>query len=410
MASQPGESGRGFWGDSAGFLLVLLVLVGKPAGAQLPVVADARRLALGGASVAGLYDPCTSLCNPARIARQEAVSLLVPALGLAWADRDDGVDAARQVEERVESLARLSQPIRPSDRAEVLAEIDRLERDLITLSVATVAASAAGAVAVAVPDSVAGPLRLAYRAEWLLAARGRYAATDQAYLDTARGTIAVLGVLPPQPSEPSVQSTVAWRGARIETLALGSARRFGPLAVGVDLLHRRVRTIDDVRYADELDFDPDAGRRDHEDWDLNLGALVALTPRWSLGAAVWNLRERGYASARGNAVVLDRSVDLSLSYQGDGWRAGISGSLRPFDPLPGFMAEQQHVGFGVETDIGQSLKVRVGGAMNAASDDVFGDLFTAGLGWDGRRLRSDIAVAFGDGQYALAASMAMLWY
>lgn len=396
-------------GDGAGFLLVLLVMIGNSSAAQIPVPTDARRLALGGASVVDLHDTAASLSNPAGIAWQRSASLLVPALGLAWVDREDGIDAARQVEERLQSLARLSQPIRPSDRGKVLAEIDRLERDLITLSSATVAASAAGAVAVVVPDSVAGPLRLAYRAEWLLVASGRYAATDQAYLETARGSIALLGVLPPRPTEPSVESTVAWRGARIETLALGSARRFGPLAVGVDLLHRRVRTIDDVRYADELEFDPDAGRRDHEDWDLNLGALVALTPHWSLGAAVWNLREREYPSARSNVLVLERSVDLSLSYQGSGWRAGISGSLLAFDPLPGYLDEQQHLGFGLETDIGQSLRVRVGGAMNVASDDVFSDRFTSGLGWAGRRLRGDIALAFGDGEYTLAVSMATSW-
>lgn len=409
MVYRPLERGRALLGDGAGFLLVLSVLIGKSSAAQMPVSADVRRLALGGASVVDLHDAPASLGNPAGIARQQAGSLVVPAVGLAWADREDGIDAARQVEEHLESLARLSQPIRPWDRGKVLAEIDRLERALNTLSVATAVAAATGAVAVTAPGSVVGPLRLVYRAEWLLAARGRYAAEDRAYLQTARSTIALLGVLPPRPTEPSVQSTVAWRGALIETLALGSARRFGPLAVGVDLLHRRVRTIDDVRYADELEFDPDAGRRDHDDWDLSLGALVALSGRWSLGAVVLNLRDREYSSARGNALVLERSVDMSLSYQGDGWRAGISGSPLAFDPLPGFLDEQQHVGFGLETDIGQSLRVRVGGAMNVASDDVFGDRLTTGLGWAGRRLRGDIAIALGDGEYALGVSTATFW-
>lgn len=163
MVYRPLERGRALLGDGAGFLLVLSVLIGKSSVAQMPVSADVRRLALGGASVVDLHDAPASLGNPAGIARQQAGSLVVPAVGLAWADREDGIDAARQVEEHLESLARLSQPIRPWDRGKVLAEIDRLERALNTLSVATAVAAATGAVAVTAPGSVVGPLRLVYR-------------------------------------------------------------------------------------------------------------------------------------------------------------------------------------------------------------------------------------------------------
>ena len=48
--------------------------------------------------------------------------------------------------------------------------------------------------------------------------------------------------------------------------------------------------------------------------------------------------------------------------------------------------------------------------MNVASDDVFGDRLTTGLGWAGRRLRGDIAIALGDGEYALGVSTATFWY
>ena len=403
-----------------------MLLLPGPAAAIAYGVQDPRALAMGGATVAAATSAHAMLYNPAL---------------LAIYDERKERNGAQRFQFPIAS-------VQTTDAAEALYELNRDDLDQrLTAAVATFnaapTAANAGAVAVATRDLedaliriankdllVDGYVGLAIGVPGKREGGGFFAGSrlvgggfanlsdaDRALLDAyidGMTYIATGGAQgSPQPGifdaggnliDPtdSLTSMLNARGALISEMGVALAREFNlfdwpvalgiaPKAVHVQVYEYRQTVTDDLNTTSN-------GRREYDDFNLDVGATTALDGHYRLGIGIKDVLPRDYETALGGAVKLRPRVRAGIAHRSGNMQLAADLDLTRNAPV-GFESATRELAVGAEWAATDWLQLRGGYRANLEAS---GGLVSLGAGVTVSGALLDLAYGHGRETRALA--------
>ncbi|MDY6942967.1 MAG: conjugal transfer protein TraF [Pseudomonadota bacterium] len=364
---------------------------------------DPRSQAMGGSGVAAGNASNAAFFNPALLAAarsEEDFALALPIIGVRVSDKDkfrDDLDELQDVLDRLEAVDSVD------DAPQTFDDINELERLLRKADGDRVEAEALVGFTVGVPSKRWG-ISVFADARGLVGAQVNVAERDLRFLDVPVFSTIVYELA--EDPEQLLDSEVQYTGAVIGEAGIAFARNFdipwiGDLAVGITPKYTRIATFDYVQTVAEAELDVDEGRRDYDDFNVDLGIAKALTDRLKIGLVGKNLISDSYETVRGNTIRIEPQARLGLAW--DTGTVTLTGDVDVIenDPLGPLDSKTQYASVGAELNLLNTLKLRAGYRANLADSDYNEELFTAGFGFQVLGLHLDFAGMVGNDEYAV---------
>lgn len=210
-----------------------------------------------------------------------------------------------------------------------------------------------------------------------------------------------------QPLSDKISSTVLFSGADVEENGVNlsiALPDISGLTLGVNITEMTFSTIDFVQRLDQFDVDEyqeKAARKDYRFWNLDIGLRYQMTPFWSAGAVVKNVRSKEMLTARGDSIRLAPIARLGLAYQRPRLMLAVDADITKNEPL-GFDPHKQYIAFGGQFNYWRRNTIRLGYRYNFVDGT---GLPAAGLGFHAWRCKIDIAATYSFDQEEAGVSL-----
>lgn len=217
--------------------------------------------------------------------------------------------------------------------------------------------------------------------------------------------------------ENDLVSTLDGRGAVVQEYSVSLARHFEifgrDISVGVTPKTLRVSTFD-YRLSvvdDDTEVVYDEGRRDYDDFNLDVGLAHAFANNFQAGLVIRNLVPLTYRTALGNEIKLRPQARAGGSFHLARATLALDLDLTENDPL-GFDEKTRYLALGGEIDLWRFVQLRLGYRRNLVSTAVAEpDIYSAGFGLRlpvlGANL--DVGAAGNDRDLAAAFQLGFRW-
>lgn len=181
------------------------------------------------------------------------------------------------------------------------------------------------------------------------------------------------------------------------------------VAIGVTPKFVTAKTINysqSVNDAELEDFDSDEYTTTHNNFNVDVGAIVSINEKWSTGVVVKNLIKQNYDNeynAQYNYIIKPHT-QVAIAYDG-GW---INAAL-DIDANKKYTSrgDEQVIAFGVEIDAFEVAQVRAGYRHDLENTD--NSLYSAGIGFSPFGVHLDLGVAGNEREVNASAMLGFKW-
>lgn len=161
-----------------------------------------------------------------------------------------------------------------------------------------------------------------------------------------------------------------------------------------------------VNDADVEDFDADEYTTTHNNFNIDVGAIVSINDKWSTGIVVKNLIKQNYDNEYNEQYnyVIKPHAQLAIAYDGGWINAAIDVDANKKFTSRG---DEQIVAFGVEIDAFEIAQVRAGYRHDL--EDTDNSLYSAGIGFSPFGVHFDLGVAGNEREVNASAMFGFKW-
>lgn len=208
----------------------------------------------------------------------------------------------------------------------------------------------------------------------------------------------------------NLASTFLVRGAAMEEAGISLASRFevlGNVDIGVTPKYVKVQTFDYALNAQSTDVDMKMGRKDHSNFNFDIGVSKAFGEDYKAGLVIKNVLPQEYKTILGNTIETSAQARAGVSHHTSWSTLGLDMDLtRNKGAAGGFDKESQFIGLGGEADWGV-LKLRAGYRHDMTGN--YGGLPSLGLGLAVFGFHLDAAVAKSSDEMTASVQLAYVF-
>ncbi len=400
-----------------------------------------REMAMGGTGVASGLINTAGHTNPALLSsktNKEVFSLAAPYFSIGVSDEDDLIDAIddfqdSNVFENFEDSIDSAQ-LNHSSIEGVKTSTNELNEALADLDNKKVHVNALVGTSIAVATESVG---IALTASGIVDISSHVSYTDKTLLDDFNNELSIvqsclgavsstcahqsqnLNFIDPITGdvnfdpEHDIKSTLNITGIAIAELGASFSTSFSVadhhVAIGATPKFVTAKTINysqSVNDAEFEDFDADEYTTTHNNFNIDVGAIVSINDKWSTGIVVKNLVKQNYGNDYNEQYnyEIKPHTQLAIAYHG-GW---INAAL-DIDANEKFTSRgnEQIVAFGVEIDAFEIAQVRAGYRHDIKDTD--NSLYSAGIGFSPFGVHLDVGVAGNEREVNASAMLGFKW-
>lgn len=222
----------------------------------------------------------------------------------------------------------------------------------------------------------------------------------------------VTGVVTLDPKQ-DISSSVNVSGIALAEIGASFSTSFNlgdkHVAVGVTPKLVTAKTINyskSVNDSEFDDFDIDQYSSTHNNFNIDVGAIIELNDKWSTGIVVKNLVKQNYSNQYDSnySYIIEPHAQVAIAYDNEWFNAALDIDANEKYTTRGY---EQIIAFGVEIDAFEIAQIRTGYRHDMKDSDK--SLYSAGVGFSPFGVHVDLGVAGNKREVQASAMLGFKW-